>query len=101
MVRYSLLHLVAAVGAGQVDDEAQFLGCVVHVLSLEGTLLCFVRPRQALVDVHQPIEGATDGNYPPPSCLRHLLSESDNSGREQIKKTEIGNNLKFSSQYVF
>lgn len=39
-----LLHLVAAVGRGEVDNQLQLSGCMLHVLVLEVFLLGGVRP---------------------------------------------------------
>lgn len=54
-MRHLLLHLVAAVGAGEADNHLQLLGGVVHKLLLEGSLLGPRGPGQPLIQVQQPV----------------------------------------------
>ena len=72
---YSLLYLVAAVGAGQVHNQLELAGGIVHILALEGSLLGFVCPRQPLIHIEQSIHCTTHSNHAPPSCLSNLEKE--------------------------
>lgn len=64
-VWHLLLHLVAAVGAGEADNHLQLLGGVVHKLLLEGSLLGPRGPGQPLIQVQQPIHAQGDGDQLP------------------------------------
>lgn len=71
-VHYSLLNLVAAVGAGVADDELQLLAGVVHKLAFEGPLLGLGGPSEALVHVQQAVQPYRKGNQTPAHCLPDL-----------------------------
>ena len=60
------------VGAGQVDDEPQFAGGVVHVLTFERTLLGLVGPRETFVDVEETVGRAENCDDAPAGCLGNL-----------------------------
>lgn len=63
---------MTAVGTSQINDQLQFTGRVIHVLSFESSLFGFVRPGESFVDVDQAVDSAKDG-YDPPTCgLGHL-----------------------------
>lgn len=64
-VGHLLLHLVAAVGAGEADDHLQLLGGVVHKLLLEGSLLGPSGPGQPLIQVQQPVHAQGQGDHFP------------------------------------
>lgn len=66
---FLLLYLVATVGTGQIHNQLELAGHVVHVLPLERPLLGLVCPRHSLVQVHESVEGSHDSNDPP---ARHL-----------------------------
>lgn len=64
-VRHLLLHLVAAVGAGEADNHLQLLGGVVHKLLLEGSLLGPRGPGQPLIQVQQPVHAQGEWDHFP------------------------------------
>lgn len=72
-----LLHLVAAVGAGEAHDELQLLGCVVHKLALQGALLGLGGPGESLVQVEEAVEGRRQGDEPPADGFTHLGHMAD------------------------
>lgn len=69
---HSLLHLVAAVGGGEVDDEAQLAAGVRHVLPLEQALLRARRPRAALVRVQRAVHQRRGRHHAPAHRLQQL-----------------------------
>ena len=83
----SLLHLVAAVGGSQVDNQTQLAAGVLHKLLLEASLLGSRRPRQSFIQVQQPVQGPTDCNHSPPSSLGNLGPQP--STREQPKHHKL------------
>ena len=70
-----LLDLVAAVGRGQIDDEAQLPGGVVDVLAFEGTLFGLVGPRQSLVEVHPAVQDRRGQNQLPAHRFHQLQNK--------------------------
>lgn len=73
---FLLLYLVATVGTGQIHNQLELAGHVVHVLPLERPLLGLVCPRHSLVQVHESVEGSHDSNDPPARHLGNLWWES-------------------------
>lgn len=51
-----LLDLMAAVCAGEVDDELQLLACVVHKLALQTALFGLRGPHEPLVEIQQTVQ---------------------------------------------
>ena len=67
---------MAAVCPGQIDNQFQFTGGVVDVLSLERSFFRLSRPHHALVNVQQSIDGATYRNNSPARCLADLQQKT-------------------------
>lgn len=63
---------MAAVGRGEVHNQLQLAGRVLHVLVLEGLLLGRVGPGQALVEVHAAVQDARTHNHPPADGFEEL-----------------------------
>uniref|UniRef100_A0A6B0UX50 Putative secreted protein n=1 Tax=Ixodes ricinus TaxID=34613 RepID=A0A6B0UX50_IXORI len=72
--RQLLLHLVAAVGTGEVDDEAQLARGVLHVLPLKGALLGAVGPREPLEEIDHSVQAQSDCNHLPAHRTDHKSS---------------------------
>lgn len=54
-VWHLLLHLMAAISAGQTDDHLQLFSSIVDKLLFEGSLFCFSGPSQSLIQIQQPV----------------------------------------------
>lgn len=68
----SLLHLVAAVGTGEVNDEAKLASGVLHILPLERPLLGAVGPREPLEEIDHSVQAQGDCNHLPAHRTDHL-----------------------------
>lgn len=67
-----LLHLVAAVEAGEIHNQPQLTACILHILLFKTPLLGPSGPCQALIQIQQAIQGTCHCNHSPPSCLGQL-----------------------------
>ena len=63
---------MTTVGAGQVNDEPQLAGGIVHVLTFKGTFLRFVGPHDAFVHVEEAIRRSEHCNHPPAGSFGNL-----------------------------
>lgn len=70
--RYLLLHLVTAVGRGQINDQLQLARCMIYVLVLEVALLCRVRPGQSFVQIHAAVYYTCADYHTPADGFQHL-----------------------------
>lgn len=67
-----LLHLVAAVRAGETDDQLKFLGGVIHKLFLQGSFLGLGGPGESFIQVQHAVQTHGESDHMPANRSPHL-----------------------------
>lgn len=67
-----LLHLMTAIGRGQIHNHLELLGGMSHILRLEGALLGRIGPRETLVQIDATVEGTDADKDTPTDGFQHL-----------------------------
>lgn len=90
-----LLHLVAAVGRRQINDQLQFSGRMLNVLVLEGLLFGGIGPRYTFVEVDTAVESTNADQHAPTDGFQQLKIE-----QKIHKNQEISSIIIFTCKYV-
>lgn len=100
--RDSLLDLVAAVGTCVADNELQFLAGILNKLALEGSLLRFRGPGEALVHIKEPVKAKRECNQSPAHGFPDLRSAQKKMGMSHwLGRREMSPNRIESSKCMF
>ena len=67
-----LLHLVTTISTCKIYNESEFGTSIVHILTFEFSLSCFLSPTKTFINVNQTINCRTNNQNTPPSCFGNL-----------------------------